>query len=412
MHSILSTSRQFRLVRLKNQAQLLAIDRTFSVKVDILNRIRDSSRAGQVAVQDAGHSLVLTYRQLDEESTKLANHIQSTIDLNSSKTIGIFNKPTINFVVSLLATWKLDKVAVPLCTSHTFNELLHVISDSDVRNVLVTGVQDIPSEIISKLPTKLVTVPELLSPGNTKASHLMGSQTNPMKKDKDAVIVYTSGTTGRPKGVVHTHSSLHHMIDSLVNAWEYNNHDKLLHFLPLYHVHGLMNKLLCVLYVGGCVEFLPSALPQTIWERLAKEETQLQQPLTMFHAVPTVYAKLLEYARNMDDTTKLKAIKAMRKMRFMACGSAPLPDVVMDNWKALTGHTLLERYGMTELGMALSNPYKDEAKENVPIDHHYGRRKGYVGFPLPHVKASIVDEHGQPIKTADTPGELLISVSE
>jgi malonyl-CoA/methylmalonyl-CoA synthetase len=163
-------------------------------------------------------------------------------------------------------------------------------------------------------------------------------------------------------------------------------------------MHGLLNKLLCVLNVGGCVEFSHSASPNVIWQRLAADQNT-EDALTIFMAVPTVYAKMLEYALTMDEETKEKAVNTMKKMRLMACGSAALPDVVMDNWKKLTGQTLLERYGMTEVGMALSNPYQGE------------RRKGHVGFPLPFVKCRIVDENSNIIDKANSPGELQIAVS-
>lgn len=153
-----------------------------------------------------------------------------------------------------------------------------------------------------------------------------------MSQQENALVIYTSGTTGRPKGVVHTHSSLQHMTISVTSAWQYSHNDKILHFLPLYHVHGLLNKLLCVLHVGGTVEFMKSAQAALLWQRLAQEtirsdrqqdqelkqqqaelqhhhnhhhhhhhsheNPQNQDKLTMFMAVPTVYAKMLEFVRS------------------------------------------------------------------------------------------------------------------
>ncbi len=364
------------------------------VKINFIQKLKEPSRAHHIAISEPSQHLQLTYEKLDVESTKLAHALSGII--GNSETIGVLNKPAIPFVVSLVATWKLGKVFVPMCTTHSANELEHVITDSNIKTVLMSGENDLSPEIRSKLPTTFVQTPQLLKSFSSTTDILLRDNLNP---SDNALIMYTSGTTGRPKGVVHTHSNIHHMMDSLNQAWQYRPSDKILHFLPLYHMHGLLNKLLCVLNVGGSVEFSPSASPNIIWQRLAADAENSSDPLTMFMAVPTVYAKMLECASTLDPSTKIKAIQAMKKMRLMACGSAALPDVVMDNWKKLTGQTLLERYGMTEIGMALSNPYTGE------------KRKGHVGFPLPYVKCRIVDEHENPITQANSPGELYISVS-
>jgi malonyl-CoA/methylmalonyl-CoA synthetase len=130
------------------------------------------------------------------------------------------------------------------------------------------------------------------------------------------------------------------MIKSLIQSWEYSKDDRILHFLPLYHMHGLMNKALCMLWAGGIIEFLPSAKPEVIWERLmldsihAKNDFPSQvRPLTLFMAVPTVYAKMLEHAKIMDSSMKQLAIDCMKDMRLMVSGSAALPDIIMDEWQ-------------------------------------------------------------------------------
>ena len=234
------------------------------------------------------------------------------------------------------------------------------------------------------------------------------------------------------------------MIDALVQAWEYTSNDRILHFLPLHHVHGILNKLLCVLSVGGTVDFNTSPKALKLWKTLAKEShtrsvDDQHKPLTLFMAVPTIYSKLLEEVEKvaarhnlslpaLSETLRLatdSAIVAMMNernevvskdsltivelrdalltvssLRLMVSGSAALPDTVMNSWKTLTGHTLLERYGMTEIAMALSNPYKGK------------RRVGCVGTPLPLVQCRLVDDQGETIEAADVPGEIRIKVSE
>eukprot|EP01034_Spumella_vulgaris_P044121 gene44121-54829_t len=159
----------------------------------------------------------------------------------------------------------------------------------------------------------------------------------------------------------------------MVQAWKYNERDRILHFLPLYHVHGLLNKLLCLLDVGGRVDFVGSAKAEIVWARLAGELQVLNQaektaatlaayrPITLFMAVPTVYAKMIEAERSgsVDKKITSRALKILASTRFMACGSAALPDSILRDWETLTGQTLVERYGMTELGMVLTNPVSD-----------------------------------------------------
>jgi malonyl-CoA/methylmalonyl-CoA synthetase len=201
----------------------------------------------------------------------------------------------------------------------------------------------------------------------------------------DALVIYTSGTTGKPKGVVHSHKNVQSMVESLVACWEYTDSDRILHFLPLHHLHGILNKLLCILYSGGTVQFISSSKASHIWDSLAVEGREIlsrqqqinifnndikRNKLTLFMGVPTIYATMIEYAKSKnnntifspslnvqyDETIKLGLV-AMQGMRLMACGSAALPNPILNDWKKLTGHTLLERYGMSELGMALSKKY-------------------------------------------------------
>lgn len=143
-----------------------------------------------------------------------------------------------------------------------------------------------------------------------------------------------------------------------------------------------------------------------MWKRFAEEERTFQRnliapdssykPLTLLMAVPTVYARMLEGITKEDPRDIADAVEALKRLRLMVCGSAALPDNILLKWEKLTGYKLLERYGMTELGMALSNPYEGE------------RRQGYVGLPLPEVSCRLVDDNEQVITTSNTPGELRV----
>ena len=202
--------------------------------------------------------------------------------------------------------------------------------------------------------------------------------------DRRAHIVYTSGTTGRPKGVVHTHAAVEAQVVDLVEAWGWRSSDRILHFLPLHHTHGIVNKLCCPLWCGATVEFMPRYSPDAVWERLSLHlGTAMERPwITVLMGVPTVYAQLIEsYERMVSDGDVAGAAGARagcKAIRLMVSGSAALPISVLEKWEEISGTVLLERYGMTEFAMALSNPL--ERSKRAP---------GYVGVPLPSVQVTV-----------------------
>jgi malonyl-CoA/methylmalonyl-CoA synthetase len=202
-----------------------------------------------------------------------------------------------------------------------------------------------------------------------------------------AMILYTSGTTSRPKGVVTTHENITAQITSLVEAWGWSPDDRILLFLPLHHVHGIVNVVSCALWSGAICEMLPRFDANTAWERIASGS------LTVFMAVPTIYIRLISAWESASPQRREVLSKACARLRLMVSGSAALPVSTLNRWKEISGHTLLERYGMTEIGMALSNPLSGE---RVP---------GSVGCPLPRVEVQLVDEHGAPV-ASDSPGEI------
>jgi malonyl-CoA/methylmalonyl-CoA synthetase len=201
------------------------------------------------------------------------------------------------------------------------------------------------------------------------------------------MIVYTSGTTGRPKGVVSTHASVGAQVSALINAWGWSPLDRLLLTLPLHHVHGIINGLGCAMAVRATCEMLPTFDAERVWDRLASGE------ITVFTAVPTIYHRLIaSWEAAPRDVQNVRSAGA-RRTRLMMSGSAALPVHTLKRWKEITGCTLLERYGMTEIGMALSNPLHGE------------RRPGFVGTPLPDVEIRLVDEAGNVVEDG-SPGEI------
>jgi len=195
------------------------------------------------------------------------------------------------------------------------------------------------------------------------------------------LILYTSGTTGKPKGVLHTFKSLSSQYASLSKAWKWSSKDYTLHVLPLHHIHGVQNILNTALYNGAGVEFTPFDAGFCL-KRLCSGD------ITCFHAVPTIYVKFTQHLNKISQAERAEICKGLRNasLRYMVSGSAALPVPTMKEWAEISGHVLLERYGMTEIGMGLSNK----------IDGT--RYPGCVGWPLPQVRVKVSDEGGVLIK--------------
>jgi malonyl-CoA/methylmalonyl-CoA synthetase len=196
-------------------------------------------------------------------------------------------------------------------------------------------------------------------------------------EDDVAVILYTSGTTGQPKGAMISHANLAANGLALHQAWGWRPGDVLLHVLPIFHIHGLFVACHCVLLNGSKMIFMPRFD--------GAEAVRLLPKATVLMGVPTVYTRLLaEPSFNAD---------ACRNMRLFVSGSAPLLEQTFHDFRERTGHTILERYGMTETGMNTSNPLDGE------------RKPGTVGPALPGVQLRIVDEQGQPVPQGEA-GQL------
>ncbi|CAN6456539.1 unnamed protein product [Victoria cruziana] len=334
--------------------------------------------------------------------------------LNGAR-IGIVAKPSAEFVSSVLATWLSGGVAVPLALSYPEAELFHVMNDSEVSVLLSPEDHQVVMEsVAAKCSAKFVLIPPVPSiscdkdsPKETAAgdisllANLCGEteSANTTEGDNPALIVYTSGTTGKPKGVVHTHNGIKAQVQILTEAWGYTSTDQFLNCLPLHHVHGLVNALFAPLYAGSVVEFMPKFSVRGIWQRFResypKDGNKADDAITVFTGVPTIYTRLLQGYGAMDSDLQLASASAARQLRLMMCGSSALPYPVMQQWENITGHRLLERYGMTEFVMAISNPLKGV------------RKGGTIGKPLPRVQVKIIAEDGSDSGTADA-GELCV----
>jgi malonyl-CoA/methylmalonyl-CoA synthetase len=278
--------------------------------------------------------------------------------------------------------WRAGGIAVPLAVSHPGSELEYVIADAGAE-IVVAG-----SEAAAMLePLARAAGARFLRVADTQENSRLPKALPDVSEDRRAMMVYTSGTTGKPKGVVTTHANLGAQITALTEAWGWTAEDRILLVLPLHHVHGIVAVVGCALWAGAACEMLPKFDADETWKRIESGR------LTVFMAVPTIYKRLIAAWEAASPSRRRSLSAASRGLRLMVSGSAALPVQTLERWREITGHTLLERYGMTELGMALSNPLHGE------------RRPGYVGTPLPGVEVRLVDERGG-AAAPGSPGEI------
>uniref|UniRef100_A0A8C2DNG8 Malonate--CoA ligase ACSF3, mitochondrial n=1 Tax=Cyprinus carpio TaxID=7962 RepID=A0A8C2DNG8_CYPCA len=344
---------------------------------------RASVYGDNVAITD--HSGSHTYCSLYKNSKSLAGLITKALTCQSGdlqgKCISFLCANDASYTVAQWAAWMCGGIAVPLYRKHPPGELEYVISDSQ-SSLLVAGqpFMDTLEPLAQKLGLPCLQLPTTSSLDTLQSEdiRMLPEQNISDWAERPAMLIYTSGTTGRPKGVLHTHSSLQAMVQGLVSEWAWNKDDVILHTLPLHHVHGIVNKLMCPLWVGATCIMLPEFSAQKVWEQLISSKSPM---VNVFMAVPTIYSKLIEYYdQHFTQPQVQDFIRAVCKerIRLMVSGSAALPQPVLERWAEITGHVLLERYGMTEIGMALSNPLKGP---RVP---------GAVGVPLPGVEVRIM----------------------
>ncbi|XP_054470793.1 malonate--CoA ligase ACSF3, mitochondrial [Anoplopoma fimbria] len=326
-----------------------------------------------------------SYKQLYSSSLGLAGRISTALNCDfgglEGKRISFLCANDASYTVAQWAAWMSGGTAVPLYRKHPESELEYIISDCQ-SSLLVAGhpYAETLEPLAQRLGLPCLTLPPTSNLGTSDGADSQEKETEDDIDwaDRPATIIYTSGTTGRPKGVLHTHRSIQAMVQCLVSEWAWSRDDVILHTLPLHHVHGIVNKLLCPLWVGATCVMLPEFQPQKVWEMLLSSKAPL---VNVFMAVPTIYSKLIQYYDQHFTQPHVKDfVKAVCKerIRLMVSGSAALPLPTLQRWEEITGHTLLERYGMTEVGMALSNPLKGS------------RIPGAVGFPLPSVEVRIV----------------------
>lgn len=319
-------------------------------------------RRSEPALEWAGAEY--TFGDLDARSNRVAHALKAR-GLRLGDRLAVYLPNRLEFIDLYLASIKLGVIFVPINILYREREMSHILADA--APALFLAEKDL-AEIESEAAHQPTTLEAL-----------------PLEGDAPAALVYTSGTTGVSKGAILTHNNFIANALNLITCWQITAQDRFLLALPLFHVHALGNGLHCWL-ISGCRTRLLER-----FEHPTAGATFLDFRPSLFFGVPTVYVRLLE-------TPKEAAHLIGQHMRLFVSGSAPLPAQVLEDFRTLFGHTILERYGMTETLMNISNPYVGE------------RRAGVVGLPLPGVSVRILDPEGKPVLDGET-GEIYLKGS-
>ena len=324
----------------------------------------------------------VSYLELNDASARIANYL---LELGASpgERVTVQVEKSVESIFLYLACLRSGLVYHPLNTAYKSSELSFFIENAEPTIVICsTEAVDTYRSIVSKEGIKAFLTLDSDGSGTLMqeaARFSSNCETRQSKGSETAALLYSSGTTGQPKGIVLSHDNLLKNGETLVNTWAFSSSDQLLHMLPIYHVHGLFVGLNTILLSGASM----------VWcEGFNAEEAIENLPnCTVMMGVPTYYTRLLS-------NSKLKK-ECCSNMRLFISGSAPLLKETFVNFQDKTGHTILERYGMTETGMNTSNPLDGE------------RRAGTVGLPLSGVTVRVVDGSGEEMTMNET-GDIQI----
>jgi malonyl-CoA/methylmalonyl-CoA synthetase len=325
---------------------------------------------------------VVRYGELRRRAREVAGRLlrlEQREDLGGAN-VALLAGSSVAYVEGLLGILLAGGTAVPLSPLHTGPELRHVFEDARPCRVLVSAaLAERCAGLVGGLPVDLLD-----------GEPVGAAQSDPLPPapgvSAPALMLYTSGTTGRPRGVVLSHGAVAATVGALEEAWGWRREDRLLHVLPLHHTHGVIVALLGGLWAGACVQ-LQAFDAARVWDGLRQA--------SVFMAVPPMYSRMLDALRGAEPEQARVWREGAAGMRLFTSGSAALPASLFQAFQAATGQTILERYGMTEIGMALSNPLAGP------------RLAGTVGRELPGVQVDIVNEGGD-LSGADEPGELRV----
>ena len=324
-----------------------------------------------------------TYGEVNRRIDRLATGLLDGKDDLKEERIAFFMPASLDYVATMHGIWRAGGIAIPLNVASAVAELDHYLTSAGVTRMIANGkYQESLRDLCAELHIELVSSDDVLADEVAALPEII--------PERRGMMLFTSGTTNKPKGVVSTHKTIHAQITTLIEAWAWTEDDVIPLFLPVHHIHGIINILSCGLWAGATVHlFAKFDIPKITAEIVAGS-------YNVFMAVPTIYVKLIQYFDTIDADEVQKICDGFRPMRLNISGSAACPVKLFEQWQQLTGQVLLERYGMTEIGMGLSNPYDGE------------RRAGHVGQPLPGVEAQLFDEDHNPVTEEGVAGEIRI----
>ncbi len=343
-----------------------------------------------VAVE-TDNGLTYTWHDLERSTAMVANLLQS-LDLAPGARVAVQVEKSVEAMVLYLATLRAGYVFLPLNTAYQSAEIEYFIGNAEPAVVVCS-----PSNFgwVSKIAFKAGTN-SVFTLGDDRTGSLLDRAAHHSDQhtcatssaDDLAAILYTSGTTGRSKGAMLSHSNMLSNALVLKDYWGWRTAeqggDVLIHALPIFHVHGLFVALHGALINGSKIIWMAKFDPKFAIAKMAEA--------TVFMGVPTLYVRMLAEPGLTQE--------AVRHMRLFIAGSAPLLLETFTEWQTRTGHTILERYGMSETAMLTSNPYAADARYGGQSE----RRGGTVGFPLPGVTLRVQDDEGQVLATGEIGG--------
>ena len=326
----------------------------------------------------------VSYREIQEEVLKRALWLQES-GIRKGDRVGLMLPKGLSFIYWHLAILGIGAISLPINPAHRPDEVLYLLTDAGGSLLITTsGLYEPLRKTLGAMEGLWVLLLDGDAPSGMisrlqATSQIRSDGFHPVPTDWDdtALILYTSGTTGKPKGAMITHRNLIFNLQALQDLWEWTSADILLHVLPLYHIHGLVAALHTALFCGSKVILMEKFDPRKAWEILERKKC------TLFTAVPTIYYRMLrEWESCRVD---------LSAMRIFISGAAPLSELLFHRFAQTTGFRIMERYGMTEAGIIASNPL--DPSRRLPKS---------VGYPLPGVEVAILSEE----KKILSPGEI------
>ncbi len=336
---------------------------------------------------ETDEGLYYSWQDIDRATAMMANLLGS-LNLPKGSRIAVQVEKSVEAMLLYLATIRAGYIFIPLNTAYQSGEIEYFIGDASPAVIVCSAENE---SWIAAIAGKLIK-PRIFTLGDNRTGTLLEeaarqSDQHQIAKSEPgdiATILYTSGTTGRSKGAMLTHQNMSSNAKVLKEYWHWKKGDVLIHALPIFHVHGLFVAIHGALINGNAMIWLGKFDPKKVINQLPRA--------TVFMGVPTLYVRML-----LEPSLTRTACK---HMRLFISGSAPLLIETFNQWKERTGHTILERYGMSETIMLTSNPYAADAR----FGNQDERRGGTVGFPLPGVQVRVCDDKDRPLKSNEIGG--------